>query len=94
MERQRPLFGILTRLASPMPEIQAALPPGAVLVAYFLAEPVSHRWTVRRDGLDYRALPGEGEVTAAVRTWKFTPGVKKGIKVKVRMPFRQTFLPG
>jgi TonB family protein len=33
-------------------------------------------------------------VTAAVRNWKFTPGVKKGIKVKVRMPFRQTFRSG
>jgi TonB family protein len=30
-------------------------------------------------------------VAAAVRNWKFAPGVKKGIKVKVRMPFRQTF---
>jgi TonB family protein len=36
----------------------------------------------------------DAAVTSAVRTWKFTPGVKKGIKVKVRMPFRQTFLPG
>jgi TonB family protein len=35
----------------------------------------------------------DAAVTAAVRTWKFTPGVKKGIKVKVRMPFKQTFLP-
>jgi TonB family protein len=33
-------------------------------------------------------------VAAAVRNWKFTPGVKKGIKVKVRMPFRQTFRSG
>lgn len=59
------------RLRYPRPaslaEVQAALPPGAVLVAYFLAEPVSHRWTVRRDGLDHRALPGESDVAAAVR---------------------------
>jgi len=35
----------------------------------------------------------DAAVAAAVRTWKFTPGVKKGIKVKVRIPFKQTFLP-
>jgi TonB family protein len=33
-------------------------------------------------------------ITAAVRNWKFMPGVKKGIKVKVRMSFRQTFRSG
>jgi len=33
-------------------------------------------------------------VTAAIRSWKYSPGVKKGIKVKVRMPFRQTFRAG
>ncbi len=66
---ESPRFGRLRypRPAS-LPEVQAALPPGAVVVAYFLAEPVSHRWTVRRDGLDYRALPGEGDVASAVRT--------------------------
>jgi len=33
-------------------------------------------------------------IKAAVRNWRFTPGVKKGIKVKVRMSFRQTFRTG
>lgn len=33
-------------------------------------------------------------IVAAVRTWRFTPGVKKGTKVKVRMSFRQTFRSG
>jgi len=33
-------------------------------------------------------------IVAAVRNWKFTPGVKKGTKVKVRMSFRQTFRSG
>ncbi len=33
-------------------------------------------------------------VTAAIRSWKYSPGVKKGTKVKVRMPFRQTFRAG
>jgi TonB family protein len=36
----------------------------------------------------------DGAVVNAVRNWKFSPGVKKGVKVKVRVPFRQTFLPG
>jgi TonB family protein len=33
-------------------------------------------------------------VVAAIRSWKYSPGVKKGTKVKVRMPFRQTFRAG
>jgi serine/threonine-protein kinase len=36
----------------------------------------------------------DAAVAAAARGWKFTPAVKKGIKVKVRMPYRQSFLPG
>jgi hypothetical protein len=28
---------------------------------------------------------------AAVAKRKYTPGVKKGVKVRVRVPFRQTF---
>jgi TonB family protein len=36
----------------------------------------------------------DAAVVSAVRNWKFSPGVKKGVKVKVRVPFRQTFLPG
>jgi TonB family protein len=30
-------------------------------------------------------------VLGAVRTWKYSPAVKKGTKVKVRVDFRQTF---
>ncbi len=33
-------------------------------------------------------------VMAAMRSWKYSPGVKKGTRVKVRMPFRQTFRAG
>lgn len=33
-------------------------------------------------------------VMAAVRGWKYVPGAKKGVKVKVRVPFRQTFRAG
>jgi len=55
--------------------------------------------TENGDVADVKITESGGEavdaaVAAAVRNWRFTPGVKKGIKVKVRMPFRQTFLPG
>jgi TonB family protein len=33
-------------------------------------------------------------VTAAVRNWKYSPGVRRGVKVKVRVPFKQTFRAG
>jgi TonB family protein len=33
-------------------------------------------------------------VLAAVKTWKYTPAVKRGVKVKVRMAFKQTFRAG
>jgi TonB family protein len=36
----------------------------------------------------------DNAIAAAARNWKFSPGVKRGVKVKVRMPFRQTFRPG
>jgi TonB family protein len=33
-------------------------------------------------------------VVKAVRTWKYSPAIKKGTKVKVRVDFRQTFRAG
>jgi TonB family protein len=33
-------------------------------------------------------------VLAAVRNWKYAPGVKRGAKVRVRVPFKQTFRAG
>jgi TonB family protein len=33
-------------------------------------------------------------VRAAVRNWKYSPGVRRGVKVKVRIPFKQTFRAG
>jgi TonB family protein len=33
-------------------------------------------------------------VTAALRKWKYAPATKRGVKVKVRLPFRQTFTTG
>jgi TonB family protein len=33
-------------------------------------------------------------VAAAIRKWKYTPATKRGVKVKVRLPFKQTFTTG
>jgi TonB family protein len=33
-------------------------------------------------------------VASAIRRWKYAPATRKGIKVKVRLPFRQTFTTG
>jgi len=33
-------------------------------------------------------------VAAAIRKWKYAPATRKGVKVKVRLPFRQTFTTG
>jgi TonB family protein len=33
-------------------------------------------------------------VSAAIRKWKYVPGTKRGVKVKVRLPFKQTFTTG
>ena len=33
-------------------------------------------------------------VAAAIRKWKYAPGTKRGVKVKVRLPFKQTFTTG
>ena len=48
---------------------------------------------------DVRITESAGEVvdeavTAAVRNWKYSPGAKRGVKVKVRVPFKQTFRAG
>jgi TonB family protein len=33
-------------------------------------------------------------IVASMRTWKYTPGTKKGVKVKVRVSSKQTFRAG
>ena len=33
-------------------------------------------------------------VLAAVRAWKYSPAVKRGVKVKVRITLKQTFRAG
>jgi TonB family protein len=51
------------------------------------------------DVVDLKVLESGGKildeaVTAAVRTWKYTPAVKKGVKVKASITFKQTFRAG
>jgi TonB family protein len=51
------------------------------------------------DVSDVQVVESAGEavdnaVVAAYKTWKFTPGMKQGAKVKVRVTRRQTFLGG
>jgi TonB family protein len=51
------------------------------------------------DVTDVQVVESSGEavdnsVVAAYRSWKFTPGMKQGAKVKVRVTRRQTFLGG
>jgi TonB family protein len=33
-------------------------------------------------------------VAAAIRKWRYAPATRRGVKVKVRLPFRQTFTTG
>jgi tetratricopeptide (TPR) repeat protein len=47
--------------------VQRALPEGAALLAYFLAEPASHLWRVERRAVVHRRLPGAAEIEAQVR---------------------------
>ena len=38
--------------------------------------------------------PVDDAIVASMRTWRYTPGTKKGVKVKVRMSSKQTFRAG
>jgi TonB family protein len=51
------------------------------------------------DVTDVRVTESAGKVldenvASALRKWKYTPGTKRGVKVKVRLPFKQTFTTG
>jgi len=48
-------------------EIQAALPPGYVLLDFWLGETRSFVWVVRRAGLSLTALPGQAAIEAQSR---------------------------
>jgi TonB family protein len=62
---------------------------------------VSVTFTVTESGdvTDVKVVESGGKqvddaVLASVRTWKYTPGSKKGVKVKVKMTSKQTFRAG
>jgi TonB family protein len=55
--------------------------------------------TERGDVTDLRITESGGRaldesVAAAIRKWKYSPATRRGVKVKVRLPFRQTFTTG
>jgi CHAT domain-containing protein/Tfp pilus assembly protein PilF len=65
---ERPRFEELQGLTpAPLPEVQSRLGEGEAVVAFFLAEPASHAWVVRRSGLSYRALAGRERIETAIR---------------------------
>jgi TonB family protein len=62
---------------------------------------VAGSFVVTEDGgvTDVRVTESAGKtldeaVMAAIRKWKYAPATRKGAKVKVRLPFRQTFTTG
>jgi serine/threonine-protein kinase len=53
----------------------------------------------RGEVIDLRITESGGKavdeaVAAALRKWRYAPATKRGVKVKVRLPFRQTFTTG
>lgn len=48
-------------------ELQEIVRPGETAVAFFLGEPDSFRWTVRRDGITFSRLPGRATIEAQAR---------------------------
>jgi TonB family protein len=80
--------------SAPYPERAPRLRPGRDVT-------VAGTFVVAEDGsiTDLRITESAGEmvdeaVAAAVRNWKYAPGAKKGVKVKVRIAFKQTFRAG
>lgn len=59
-------------------EIQGALPPGYVLLDYWLGETRSFVWVVRRAGLSLKALPGQAAIEAQSRLAAQALGIPPG----------------
>ncbi len=59
-------------------EIRAALPPGYVLLDFWLGEARSFVWVVRAEGLTMTILPGEGVIEAASQPATRALGVPPG----------------
>ena len=76
LERERDAFRLKLRVERPAlaearypslasaRELQDALRPGETALSFFLGEPDSFRWTVRRDGISVRRLAGRGAIEA------------------------------
>jgi CHAT domain-containing protein/tetratricopeptide (TPR) repeat protein len=74
LERERDAFRLKLRVEHPAlaearyptlagaRELQDALRPGETAVSFFLGEPDSFRWTIRRDGIIFRRLAGRGAI--------------------------------
>jgi TonB family protein len=84
----------LSGSSAPYPDKAPRLRPGRDVT-------VAGTFVVTEDGAitDVRITESAGEVvdeavTAAVRNWKYAPGARKGVKVKVRIAFKQTFRAG
>jgi TonB family protein len=80
--------------SAPYPDRAPRLKPGRDVT-------VGGTFVVSEEGeiTDVRITESAGEVvdeavTAAVRNWKYSPGMKRGVKVRVRVPFKQTFRAG
>jgi TonB family protein len=80
--------------SAPYPDKAPRLRPGRDVT-------VAGTFVVTEDGeiTDVRITESAGDVvddavTAAVRNWKYAPGARKGVKVKVRIAFKQTFRAG
>jgi serine/threonine-protein kinase len=84
----------LTGGSAPYPDRAPRLRPGRDVS-------VAGTFVVAEDGsiTDLKITESAGEVVdeavmAAVRNWKYAPGTRKGVKVKVRVAFKQTFRAG
>jgi TonB family protein len=84
----------LTGSAAPYPSSAPRLRPGRDVT-------VAGTFVVSEEGqiTELKITESAGEVVdeavmAAVRNWKYAPGARRGVKVKVRVPFKQTFRAG
>jgi TonB family protein len=79
----------------------AQYPDGAPRMRSGDSVSVSLSFVITEDGevADIKVTESGGKalddaVTAAVQKWKYAPGIKKGVKVKVRSGAKQTFRAG
>jgi TonB family protein len=58
-------------------------------------------WVVNESGevtevtvVESASRPVDEAVAAAIASWKYQPAIKRGVKVKVKLTLKQTFLSG